>query len=649
MTRFSLHRFTGLLPLILLLIALSTVFLFGNDRGYFYRSWLHNALTSNYLVVTANLSYKHNFLGFHRQTLDANGTRSYDPYNRFPIGGYALIKLAILPFDGNLSAQIYAARMLMLLFFVAIGVLAYLSLCRLTSNRWIALTATLLSLSSYYCLYYNDMVATEACPDLFGVLLVFHGMVIFVQKGRFRQLLVKTCLALLLGWHVFALLLPFIVLGLANEFIKVRPACSARLSYPIVLCLSLLRSRYLVLGVFALFFGMAVLSFNFANEYFALKGERPLVNLPSFRSFLYRTGQNESFNTLYAERLAWLPFLKSQFSRIGVASLPYFIAPEGLPGITFGIFIFSACLIGLMFVRHKILLATLALFGFCWSLPMRHTTAFHSFEGLFYIGIPLVLYSIVFYYIHRLSSNRLIVYLSVTSLLIFVLGSFYMSRVGDDAEATEFHKAMIADFEAIRKITKGKKIFVPQSTFDHEFSGARQSTAYYLAGSIILFYNDKHKVGLADFVITRGREEKTGLLTPENRLVFLYDNTSLIDEYRSEYRSVTSNEPVVRSNFDIFMRKRTLYYVRPRCISPNPRERFFLYIVPVNKNDLPQDRKQDGFDIRRTKFWKNGRIFDGKCMVTVALPQYKIASIRTGSTIGNSTDEVWAEEFSLSE
>ena len=57
MTRFSLHRFTGLLPLILLLIALSTVFLFGNARGYFYRSWLHNALTSNYLVVTANLSY----------------------------------------------------------------------------------------------------------------------------------------------------------------------------------------------------------------------------------------------------------------------------------------------------------------------------------------------------------------------------------------------------------------------------------------------------------------------------------------------------------------------------------------------------------------------------------------------------------------
>ena len=647
MTRFNLNRFTGLLPLILLLIALSTVFLFGNVRGHFYRSGHHNAVSSYHLAVAANISHKHNFLGLYRQTLAANGTRSYEPYNRFPIGGHALIKLAISPFDGNLSAQIYAARILMLLFFAAIGVLAYLSLCRLTSNRWIALTATLLSLSSYYCLYYNDQVTNETCPGLFGVLLVFHGMVIFVQKGRFRQLLVKTCLALLLDWHVFGLLLPFIVLGLANEFIK--DARSARLSYPIVLCLSLLRSRYLVLGIFALFFGMAVLSFNFANEYFALKGDERqlrLIDLRSYQSFLYRTGQNEHFNAQYAEFLAWLPFLKSQFYRIGVASLPHFyIGLEELPGIIFGIFVFSACLIGLMFVRHKILLATLALFGLCWSLPMRHHTAFHNFEGLFYIGIPLVFYSIVFYYIHRLSRNRLIAYLSVTSLLIFVLGNFYMSRVGDGAEAAEFHKATMADFDAIRKMTKGKTVLI---MFNYEHGTWQQAPyCFYLAGSIVLFENEKYKLGLADFVITRGREEKTGLLTPENRLVFLYDNTNLIDEYRSEYRSVTSNEPVARSNFDIYMRKRTLYYVKPRCVSPYLRERFFLHIVPVNENDLPQDRKQYGFDIRRATFREEGRIFDGKCMVPFALPQYKIASIRAGSTIRN-TDRVWAE-FSLGE
>ncbi len=171
-----------------------------------------------------NLSPEHGFQRFHRWFMDEDGIPRYQPYNRFPIGGYFIIKLAILPAFGDLSAQIYAARVLMLLFFTAAAVLAYLSLCRLTSNRWIALTATLLSFSSYYLLYYNDMIANEGMSDLFGVMLTFHGMVVFVQEGRFRQLLVKTCLALLLGWHVLALLLPFVIIGLASELLRTRSA-----------------------------------------------------------------------------------------------------------------------------------------------------------------------------------------------------------------------------------------------------------------------------------------------------------------------------------------------------------------------------------------------------------------------------------------
>ena len=208
------------LPLLLLLSALSTVFFFSNDRGYFYRG----GISENHLALAANISYEHNFLGFYRETLDFDGLRQYEVYNRFPIGGFLLIKLFILPFSDDLSAQIYAARVLMLLFFAGTAVLAFLAISRISSNRWMALAVTALAFSSYYWLYYNDMVATEVAPDLFGVMLVFHGMVIFAQEGRFRQLLIKACIALLLGWHVYALLLPFVVLGLVKEAVRVRPA-----------------------------------------------------------------------------------------------------------------------------------------------------------------------------------------------------------------------------------------------------------------------------------------------------------------------------------------------------------------------------------------------------------------------------------------
>ena len=208
------------LPLLLLLPALSTVFFFSNDRGYFYRG----GISENHLALAANISYEHNFLGFYRETLDFDGLRQYEVYNRFPIGGFLLIKLFILPFGDDLSAQIYAARVLMLLFFAGTAVLAFLAISRISSNRWMALAVTALGFSSYYWLYYNDMVATEVAPDLFGVLRVFHGMVIFAQEGRFRQLLIKACIALLLGWHVYALLLPFVVLGLVKEAVRVRSA-----------------------------------------------------------------------------------------------------------------------------------------------------------------------------------------------------------------------------------------------------------------------------------------------------------------------------------------------------------------------------------------------------------------------------------------
>ena len=196
------------LPPALLMFALSSVFLFGGDhRIYFQRGGLHDQMSAKNMGIVEHLSSEHHFLMFRGQTLGADGNPEYRLYSRFPIGSYALVKLATLPFKDDLPAKIYAARMLMLMFFAAAAVLAYLSLRRLISSRWIALTATLLAFSSPYCLYYADAITSEAMVDLFAVMLVFHGIVIFEQEGRFLQLPVKACIMLLLGWHVYAILL----------------------------------------------------------------------------------------------------------------------------------------------------------------------------------------------------------------------------------------------------------------------------------------------------------------------------------------------------------------------------------------------------------------------------------------------------------
>ena len=528
--------FLPALPLLLLLLAVSTVFLFGNDRGQFYRPGPHNAVSANHLVVAANLSPEHNFLLFYYQTLDKDGAPAYRPYSRFPLGGYALIKLAIVPFGNDFSAQIHAARLMFLLFFAGSAILAYLSLCRLTANRWIALTASLLAFSSYYLLYYNDMVATENGLSLFGVLLTFHGMVVFVREGRFRQLLIKACAALLLGWHVYALLLPFIVLGMANELIRLCAGNSAPRSMAGQLkrCgAALLFSRYLRLGVVTLLFGMALLSFNLGNEYRALDGEVPLTELPTVKSMTYRLGADDAFNERYAKTLAWGNFLENQFYRIARATLPFSISPfdngtikedKDYLGMLIGALATGIAIMGLLFARHKMLLATLALSGFCWALPMRHSTAFHDFESVFYIGVPLVLFAMGLSGLHRLFGERLLAGLSAAALLVFILSSFQMGRVGHDRQAAEFQEVVVADIEHIRTITEaGQSVFVsPPIWNSFDYQGMTNSLHYYLAGRVFGTPGWLRDNVALDFLILRQRVDVPALLTPDNRQIFLY-------------------------------------------------------------------------------------------------------------------------------
>jgi len=97
-----------------------------------------------------------------------------------------------------------------------------------------------------------------------------------------------------------------------------------------------------------------------------------------------------------------------------------------------------------------------------------------------------------------------------------------------------------------------------------------------------------------------------------------------------------------------------LLYVRRDCpAAMNVRDwpSFFLHVRPVDANDLPADRRRHGFanrDFDNSRFWRR----DGKCYAVRALPDYGVASIRTGQFTRRRTregvryDDVWAGSFS---
>ncbi len=666
--------FSGLQPerltLWLLLLALSTLFLRNVDEGYSYRPSNATRNSPKDLAIAENLSPDHNFRLFTELRPGSGDAPAYEMYSRFPVGGYALIRLAILPFGNDLPAKILAARMLMLLLFSAAALLAFHSLARITAHRWTALAATLAAFSSYYPLLYGDAVGVEHSVDLFAVMLVFHGMVVFVQEGRFRQLLARTCVALLLGWRVCAFLLPFLILGLTHE--AVRGWKDGTAVWPRVrsTAAAVLRSRYMALGLFALLFGAVVLGFNFANEYAAFGGETRVTELPSFQSMLKRTGLDQDLDTPF-DLSGWPRFLREQFYRVRIASVPFVLldwgddlrgwfpsvpfSTSGLSGPELSVYFVLLLLVAvasaamiclarrLLARRPRMLLATLAVSGFFWTLPMRHN-ANHEHEGLYYVGVPLAFYSLFLLYVHKRWGRGPVVGLAVAALLTFVVSASQMDqRQRPDARLAEIRHAVLSEIGTIRETIRGRKVVLVPGSVKPEWSrqfigwdyGADYGWKYFPVRSLAQSLDMEVTPRAADFIVTRDRVESGALLTPHNEHVFLYDSAGtddLVEFYRAMYQRVVSGEPAARSHFDVYLGDRALFHVKDPCIWEDAGYWIFVEAVPEDPKDLPDGAggEGDGFRNLVIPFQYGSVLFEGKCMAVLSLPDYPISVIRTG-------------------
>ncbi len=634
--------------LVLLLLALAAACLLAGDPDR-APGRPHTGITRNHMTVAGNLSPEHRFLGFYAQRLDGEGRRVYVPYNRFPVFGHLLIKIVTLPFPDDSWARLRAARLLMLALHAAAALLAWLALRRLVGDPWTALAATLAAFSSFHALYYADMVATKGVVDLFGLLLVFHGMAVFATEGRYGQLVAKMCGALLLGWHVYALVGPFAALGVASAWRR-GDGRAAR--------------RCLTLGAVAVLFGSVVLGTNVAREHAALGSETPLAELPSVRSALLRTGavSRGAFN--------WPGFAEQQFSRIGLASVPYavsrFVVDVGeapvaarygtpsLVAVSVLAVLTTLVLVVRSTVRCRLPLAALALSGPCWAVAVRGNVSMHAheFEGMFYVGVPLALSAL------NINNNRLLraggrvtVLAGTAAAATFVLSCLLMARAVHDPERAQLERTRAADSDAIRELAEGMTIAIP---------GARvQSSLQYDLGAAMVRLDRKH---LADFIVS-DRIDGVRTLTPDNRSRFLYDRR-VYDAFLTRYeRRADRNAPSLQSpDYDVHLVRNAgggdeLLYVRRECPATMDLRRwprFFLHVRPVDANDLPADRRRRGFENRDfddLHFWRG----DGKCYAVRPLPDYGIAGIRTGQFTMRRTREgfrpepVWAGSFSPGE
>ena len=645
------------LPFLSLLTALAAAVFLEMTSGRF--GALRDFLDGQTLTVASNLSPEHRFLMFFRQYTGVDGELLYEVYNRFPIGTYLLIKAVIVPFGDSASAQIFAARLLSAAFFSGAAAFAYLGLRRLTNQSWTALAAALLAFSSYHALLYGDMIAPDVI-GLFGIMLTFHGMTIFVQEGRFRQLLIKALASILLNWTVMALLLPFTALGLASAVfhaVREKPsspfADKARAAFA-----AFVSSRYLRLGVASLLFCALVMGFNAANEYIALGGEVPLLDLPSVRSMLMRATID---GALLAEApdISWLPLIGLQFERIGGASLPYLALPAlghdvygGSArdfGFWIGVAVSAAGLIGLAFTRHKILAASLLLVGWIWALAVRGSSAIpaHEYEALYHIGIPLVVFATFLTAVsRRIKWSALWAGVAVAALIVFGVSMLQFARFTDFEDPSR--TAANSDLKAIRKITQGASVCVGPMWGIY---GVFHAMNYYLSGSVINYTSRPCSFGASaadQFILAPAYVESDALLTPRNQAAFLYDARRLSEPpHETAFKELSRREPVIRSNFSVYLDEDKLVYAKEPCSDLDLQGHFTLRIHPVNNADLPPSATRADFEDLIFRFRERGARFLRKCIAYVVLPDYPIERIRASQFDDNG--EIWSAFFVLND
>ncbi len=147
-------------------------------------------------------------------------------------------------------------------------------------------------------------------------------------------------------------------------------------------------------------------------------------------------------------------------------------------------------------------------------------------------------------------------------------------------------------------------------------------------------------VQIPDYAIANIR---TGQYTDEGESWSVDFTPGLIESLREAWEQVITSTPVARSTFDLYLWEEDLIYAREQCDPAGARGIFFLHVIPFSPDDLPAERREYGFDNLDFHFATRGASFDGRCVASVRLPGYAIASVRTGQYADEGT--VWAAEF----
>src|SRR2546426_10820519 len=144
---------------------------------------------------------------------------------------------------------------------------------------------------------------------------------------------------------------------------------------------------------------------------------------------------------------------------------------------------------------------------------MKYFTAFHDFQGIFYVGMVLVIYLAM---LHRLPQKALGAALGL-AMVVFVYSNADLNR--QKAEGSKYFSSYTRDFEKIDAlIGNGRRIQAGADDKEVEQEGKQPS--FHMAGEY--YSNASHP----EVILSKNRAHKDSLIRPDNEAVFLFRNAA---------------------------------------------------------------------------------------------------------------------------
>jgi hypothetical protein len=465
----------------------------------------HGAVTSRTLAIINHATSANGFVGYVFQTIDENGKKSYDYFDRYPVffsaGMHALLSLRT-----KLSTQIYLAKQAMNGIFILTLVAAYLLVRRLVKHWAISLAAVLFAVSSQYLLFYKDMVHFDQ-PALLGFIFLMFVIAVHMRRTN-RILLYGTALVVVAmgrGYASIFVMGVWFLLEVSQILIQKGPSVSDKVR-------RVLKHDSLWVMVISVIWAASLLSYNVMTE--AHRRQIPLAQTSIIQSAENRLSLDESFNEQYAGVLDWGTFLPGQVDRIVRWSFPIWDY-DGIPWLDMIIVLAMLATVIAYGTRVDVIdrktLALMVLSGVVWLIFMRNLSAFHDYTTMYYLGFTLAFYA------SMLSLLRIPPKLGVVVLICALAVFAYRNQKTQELhyQIGSSYNNFTYDFARIREqLPDGEvTVYLPDGIKSASTSAA---IAYYLPQA---FFAPKDK---AEYVITSNREFLPQTLTPDNTRLFLF-------------------------------------------------------------------------------------------------------------------------------